>query len=151
MPEPVVAEIKQVLFHWPNAVEAPVGADHFGVQVQALIGPTGDDGADSFDALVCSPSWLVEQAAIGNWDLLSGGIYDGVSDELAPGEGTWLMARWSPDDLMTALGVVIEKSSQGPDWFVVAARIGRSIPWEYDYKYDDEVNRRHGLPSPWRT
>ncbi|PSL01321.1 hypothetical protein CLV30_11451 [Haloactinopolyspora alba] len=73
-----------------------------------------------------------------------------MSDTITPGSGLWLMERWNPDEFVAAVQLVVDKSSPGPDWGVVAARIGRSIPWEFDYKYDDQVNRRHGLPSPWQ-
>ena len=41
---------------------------------------------------------------------------------------------------------MVAAASPGPDWQTVAARIGRHLPWEYDYKHDDELNERAGLP-----
>ncbi|GAB3039063.1 hypothetical protein GCM10011376_40190 [Nocardioides flavus (ex Wang et al. 2016)] len=35
--------------------------------------------------------------------------------------------------------------SPRPDWQTVAARIGRHLPWEYDYEHDDQVNERADL------
>ena len=34
------------------------------------------------------------------------------------------------------------------DEAAVADRIGRWLPWEYDYRYDEAVNRKHGIPGP---
>jgi hypothetical protein len=43
---------------------------------------------------------------------------------------------------------VCAAASGGPDWGTVASRIGRAIPWEYDYKYDAHVDERYGEPFP---
>lgn len=70
------AEIKQVLLHWPFGEEAVAGTDDFNVGVQVLIGEVGDDAADSFDLVVCSPSRLSTMYAAENWeevDVLPGG------------------------------------------------------------------------------
>ncbi|PSL01322.1 hypothetical protein CLV30_11452 [Haloactinopolyspora alba] len=61
----VHAEVKQVLYFWPHLQEAPAGAAHFGVQAQIFIGMVGADEVDSFDVLVCSPSWLASRHLLG--------------------------------------------------------------------------------------
>lgn len=138
-----IAEIKQVLLHWPFGEEAVAGADDFHVGVQVLIGEVGDDAADSFDLVVCSPSWLSKMYAAESWD----------EDEVLPGgnvlplTGIWLMKTWSETDLFAALDRLIPAYSPGPDFATVAARMGRVIPWEYDYKFDAQLNRAAGLPD----
>lgn len=62
------AEIKQVLLHWPFDEEAVAGSDDFHLGVQVLIGEVGDDAADSFDLIVCSPSRLSTMYAAEAWD-----------------------------------------------------------------------------------
>lgn len=137
------AEIKHVLLHWPFGEEAGAGADDFHVGVQVLIGEVGDDAADSFDLVVCSPSRLSTMYAAESWD----------EDEVLPGgnvlplTGIWLMKTWSEMDLLAALDRLIPAYSPGPDFSTVAARMGRVIPWEYDYKFDDQQNRAAGLPD----
>ncbi|EGD45623.1 hypothetical protein NBCG_00100 [Nocardioidaceae bacterium Broad-1] len=137
------AEIKQLLLHWPFGEAAAVGSTDFHVGVQVLIGEIGDDAADSFDLIVCSPSRLATMYAAEAWD----------EDEVLPGgnvlplTGIWLMKTWSEMDLIAALDRLIPAYSPGPDFGTVAARMGRVIPWEYDYKFDDQQNRSAGLPG----
>jgi hypothetical protein len=58
------------------------------------------------------------------------------------------MRQWHRTEFESALRLVCEEFSPGPDWGTVASRIGRVIPWEFDYKYDAHVNKNSGLPSP---
>jgi hypothetical protein len=135
-------EIKSVLLHWPYGQEAANGSTHFRVGVQVLIGEVGNDAADSFDLTVCSPSTLAEIYAPEGWD----------AEEVLPGAnvlpvtGLWLMKTWSEDDLRRALDRLIPAYSPGPDFATIAARMGRVIPWEYDYRFDDRQNKEAGLP-----
>lgn len=41
---------------------------------------------------------------------------------------------------LAAVAAVCADASGGPDWQVVANRIGCSIPWEFDDRYDAEVD-----------
>ncbi len=68
----VRAEVKAILFFGPEAERdagsfEPADLAHFGVTVQILIGEGGDDFADSFDLIVCSPSWFAAEVANGRW------------------------------------------------------------------------------------
>ena len=145
MSEAVVAEIKTIIYYWWNGEGEPVnGAEDFGGTVQLLIGSIGDERADSFDLIVCSPSRFAEHIAPENWGrsrCLPGG-------NVLPITGVWLMKTWSRPESEAAVRRVIPAYSPGPDFATVAARIGRVIPWEYDYKHDDAVNRAAGLPDP---
>jgi len=135
-------EIKSVILHWPHGQEADPGSTDFRVGVQVLIGEIGEDPADCFDLVVCSPSKLAEIYAPDNWDV----------DEVLPGAnvlpitGRWLMKTWSEADLRGALDRLIPAYSPGPDFGSVAARMGRVIPWEYDYRFDGQQNKKAGLP-----
>lgn len=144
------AAVKAIGYYWPHDREAPRGADLFGVSVQILIGSDDDDHADSFDLIVCSPDWFAGKAKDSEWDGLASAGLTGMSDNVGTGAGFWFMPRWDQSEFEAAVQLVVDKSNPGPDWPTVAARIGRLIPWEFDYKYDDDVNRRSGLPSPWR-
>ncbi len=57
------------------------------------------------------------------------------------------MRTWSRPQFEAAVRRVLAAYSPGPDFASVAARIGRVIPWEYDYRYDREVNEAAGLPD----
>ena len=58
------------------------------------------------------------------------------------------MARWDSEAFLYAVRAVCTSASPGPDWGTVADRIGRWIPWEYDYRYDEHVNARFGERFP---
>lgn len=146
----VVAEVKQVLYHWWNGTEPDSGASHFGVTAQVLIGSADSELADSFDCILCSPSMFADRFSVAQWgsgfaeDVLPGG-------EVLPVHGVWLMKAWSPAGFESAVERLVAAMCPGPDWQTVAARIGRHLPWEYDYKHDDELNQRVGLPRLGRS
>jgi hypothetical protein len=153
VPPEVRAEVKAILYFGPEAARdagsfEPADSAHFGVTVQILIGETGDDLADSFDVIVCSPSWFAVEAANGRW--FTQGAPLGMPEAVAVGSGMWFMRRWNRRDFETAIGFLCDTYSPGPDWGSVAARIGRQIPWEYDYKHDSHINAHFGSPFPPR-
>lgn len=142
----VVADVKQYLYH----NEPDVGATHFGFAAQVLIGTSDSDSSDSFDCILFSPSMFAERFSVPEWgagfaeDVLPGG-------HVLPVYGVWLMKDWSRGAFEGAVEQLIAAMSPGPDWPTVATRIGRHLPWEYDYKHDDELNRRAGLPRLSRS
>lgn len=140
----VSPEIKATIFHWWDAGGEPEeGATHFAGTAQILIGAAGEESADSFDLTMCSPTMLVEHFHPDNWNdapVLPGG-------DVVPITGVWLMRTCSRPQFEAAVRRVLAAYSPGPDFASVAARIGRVIPWEYDYRYDREVNEAAGLPD----
>lgn len=145
MPEGVVLEIKEISYYWVNRVpEPPTGAEDFAVRVQVLIGEVGDEGSDSFDLLVCSPNRLADFYGPERWD--EADVLPG--ENIMPVTGLWLMKTWSREGLEDAFRRVLASYSPGPDFQTVADRIGRLIPWEFDYRHDDAINRAAGLSDP---
>ncbi|CAM3491172.1 hypothetical protein NOZE110980_00385 [Nocardioides zeicaulis] len=57
------------------------------------------------------------------------------------------MKAWSRVAFEAAVERLVTAASPGPNWQTVADRIGRHLPWEYDYKHDDQMNTRAGLPQ----
>jgi hypothetical protein len=148
----VTAHLKSIVLHWvagdrPEAVGQehyePPDPANFAVNVQALIGSDDSVEADSFDFTVCSPKWLAtnaEQLRDAEDDLLPASV---LIDR-----GIWLMASWSPRDVETSIRRLCEHVSPGPDWGTVADRLGRWMPWEYDYRYDEfrDSQPKDGFP-----
>lgn len=108
----------------------------------------GDELVDSFDLVVCSPSWLADQVAEGQGERFRSGGLRATPDSVIVGSGIWLMRRWARDAFDQALRVITDVASPGPDWGSVAARIGRFVPWEFNYRYDQHVNEHYGEPFP---
>lgn len=59
----VRAELKE--FQSPDLADLegsqPEDPTNFGLLIQAQIGPAGDDAADTFSLVVCTPSWLAAE------------------------------------------------------------------------------------------
>jgi hypothetical protein len=129
---------------------APHDPRHFGFHAQVFIGTPEDDLADSFDVMVCSPTWFVDHVERdGAWDTFEAGPPE-LPDAVLPGAGIWFMRTWDPAQFEAALKAVCASASGGPDWGSVASRVGRLIPWEYDYRHDAHVDSRHGEAFPPR-
>jgi hypothetical protein len=64
-----------------------------------------------------------------------------MPEAVAAGAGMWFMRQWDSSTFLKALDQICEVASPGPDWGSVASRIGRLIPWEFAYKYDEAVNK----------
>jgi Immunity protein 8 len=157
MADPVVAEVLAVLVGDLDSEDSGLidlddlgdlsDPSHFGLDVHVYIGAVGGKGSDSFDMFVCSPSWFAEHAAIDrDWSLFLHRSPWADPGSVLIGAGLWFMRRWSAPEMRALLATVCADASGGPDWGTVASRIGRSIPWEFDYMYDADVNE--GLQKP---
>jgi len=151
----ISAEVKAVLAFGDGADEGrslegyvPPAPEHFGFSAQVFIGDSTGGTSDSFDITVCSPSWFAENVAVGQWERFRGGGLRALPDAVTPGAGLWFMRRWDRSRFEEALKAVCDEFSPGPDWGSVASRIGRLIPWEFDYKYDQYVDLHPGPAFP---
>lgn len=150
----VIAELKEiVLFGDGVPLDGSIGGfvpldpEHFGVNAQLLIGTADSDRSDSFDVVVCTPSWASEALSAPDWDRFDRGLR-AIPAAVMPASSVWFMRRWDRAAFETAVGAVCAASSPGPDWGTVASRIGRYLPWEFAYKYDAHVNKHYGQPFP---
>lgn len=130
------AELKSLVIHDQQhghpADFIPADPESFGFWVQAFIGPERDSTSDSFDFVVCTPRWLADNF----YDpRLPRGESRG-STNLLFGCQLVLMESWSYAELEAAIKQVCAESA-GPDWGTVANRVGRWLPWEFDYQYDE--------------
>lgn len=91
----------------------------FGILVQAMIGPRGTDDSESFDFLVCTPSWLVGTVRPGEYRF---------------GYGLLLMGRYDYRLLHAALTKLCNRTA-GLDWPSIGDRLQRYGEWEFaDYR-----------------
>ena len=117
----------------------PPDPEHFGFNAQVFMGPERDDisNSDSFDVTVCTPSWLAAKVKAGSWDRFRNGSLRAMPESVVAGAALWFMRRWNQRDFEAAVHPICDVASPGPDWGSVACRIGRRIPWEFDYRFDD--------------
>jgi hypothetical protein len=113
--------------HSPDAFDlstfAPEDPTNVGILVQAMIGPEGQEGAESFDFLVCTPNWLQAQisrdgARMGRHHLIVDAYDFGVVEE--------------------SIRAICDRAA-GPDWQSVASYLGRYGKWEFE-DYDADVS-----------
>lgn len=127
----------------------PEDATRFGFDAMAMIGPTDDDTSDAFHLVVCSPSWFAE-----NFDAPIVAEHRPRAGSVRLGAGFLFMERWDHQALMDSVAEWCARF-EAPDWGALASRIGRAIPWEYDYRYDDHIDAQladHSIrPFPGTT
>jgi hypothetical protein len=113
--------------HSPDAHDlvafAPEDPTDVGILVQAMIGPEGAPGAESFDFLVCTPSWLQAQlktdgGRMGRHHLIVGEYDFGTVEEL--------------------IRALCDRAA-GADWRSVASYLGRYGKWEFE-DYDESAS-----------
>jgi hypothetical protein len=139
------AHVKLVLFFPASPDETddfvtwqPRDPMDFGVKVQLLAGTSGDQASDSFDILVCSPTWFAA-----NW-LGADANLARLPGSVLPGRRVWFMERWERDRFDRAIEHVLDVTAAG-SWSEIANRLGRYIPWEFDYQYDRAQDELAGL------
>ena len=94
----------------------PSDPTRFSVFVQAMIGPAGDDSAESFDLTVCTPTWLAEKV-----------------DSEGPMIGLHYIVVSAFD--YDALFRVVQSfcsGCEGATWQEVGPKVGRLGRWEFD-------------------
>jgi Immunity protein 8 len=90
----------------------------FCVLVQFKIGPKDGQGEESFDVIVCSPSWLEEQSA-----------------EVISGRDKLIMKEFNPSIFTDYINRQIT-ALHGGSWHEIAAQIDRIGKWEFrDYSF----------------
>ena len=109
------AELK--LLHSPDLPDPehnrPQDPGNFRILVQALIGVAGQEAADTFDFLVCTPAWLAAH----------------VSEPL-PARGYLIVPAYDYARIHAAISRLCDQAT-GPDWSALAAQLSLYGRWEY--------------------
>jgi hypothetical protein len=97
----------------------PKDPESFGVFVQALVGPRGGEGEESFDFVVCTARWF--------------GALPYDKGFMWPRHHLFVK-RWDYGTVERAISDVVRRA-EGTDWSAVAAQIARYGGWEFeDYR-----------------
>lgn len=97
----------------------PDDPENFCLLVQALVGPPGDQGEESFDFLVCTPNWL----------------YRSLAEQPAIFGRHYLFVQRYDYELIVATIERLCASISCSNWSEVAERLGRYGQWEFeDYR-----------------
>jgi hypothetical protein len=114
------AELKRI--HSPDVKDlsqfSPPDPERFGILVQAMVGPEGENAEESFDVVVCTPAWL------------QGRLHR------APLSGRHYLFQLPYDySLLWAFLAAYCQSCEGATWREAAGLVGRIGKWEFeDYK-----------------
>lgn len=83
--------------------------------IQAMFGPEGSDGEESFDLLVCNALWVAEES----------------KQRVLSGRHHLIVSRFDIDEIRLFLEE-IGKASAGRTWQDVAEKLGRYGKWEFE-------------------
>lgn len=107
-------------FHSPDVDDLaswrPEDPACFGLLLQVLLGPEGQEGEESFDFVVCTPAWLRERHG---------------ANGVIPTRHHILVFEYDFPRLRKAIESIVD-STEGEDWREVAERIGRHGKWEFE-------------------
>lgn len=94
----------------------PKDPTNFTIFVQAMIGPEGEDSSESFDIIVCTPSWLAATAR---------------TEGPVIGLHHVIVAEFDYEALSRSIQSYCSRC-EGTSWQEVGAKVGRLGRWEFD-------------------
>lgn len=124
----MTAQIKRL--HSPDiddlASYYPEDEECFGFLLQAIAGPRGLPGEESFDMIVCTPQWLIKQHR---------------HEDVVVGRSHLIVFEYDFKRLSLFLERYAERCS-GHTWREVAEKLSRLGNWEFqDYDAGDDYSR----------
>lgn len=104
----------------PNMpTQIPDHVEHFGVLIQALVGASDGPGEESYDFVVCTPSWI--STLVSREGFLFGRHY-------------LIVEAYDYDLIFRVIDSLCSRTC-GDDWLEIAAKLGRYGKWEFeDYR-----------------
>jgi hypothetical protein len=117
------AELKRV--HSPDIYDLenyhPECSDCFNFLLQAMIGPAGEDGEESFDIEVCTPKWMEKNLGV---------------DEVLIGMHYLIVREYNYQKIVLAIEKFLLGCS-GASWSEVSRKVSKLGSWEFE-AYEDE-------------
>jgi hypothetical protein len=112
------AELKWV--HSPDIDDLenyqPENPENFAFLLQAMIGPEGKKGEESFDIEVCTPKWLEETYEL---------------EDVVLGRHHLIVREYNYERIINSIKDFLQLCS-GADWNEVAEKVARLGKWEFE-------------------
>ncbi len=97
----------------------PAEVDNFYLFLQAIVGPSGMDGEESFDIEVCSPKWIIENTA---------------PTEVTVGHGKLILREYDINCIVTSIESYCA-GLEADNWNQLAQKLRLLGHWEFeDYR-----------------
>lgn len=101
----------------------PEEDDNFGFFVQALVGPEGEEGEESFGIQVCTPKWIATK-----------GINQVFGDFGIFGNNMLIVTEYDWDKIKQLIAKLCAETT-GENWTEIAHKLARYGEWEFaDYQ-----------------
>jgi hypothetical protein len=113
----MIAELKNI--HSPDIEELSSWvpeSDTFSILLQAIIGPAGSPGEESFDITLCTPSWI--EAVL-------------KSEKVMTGRHLLIVSEFNYDRIYNFISKYASSCS-GDNWSEVASKLARLGHWEFE-------------------
>lgn len=94
---------------------APDCQDNFGFLLQAMFGPEGEDGEESFDIIICTPKWLESS----------------IVDPVYSGRHHLIVCSFNLEAIRKYL-IDYANECEAPTWEEAASRLARIGKWEFE-------------------
>lgn len=112
------AELKWL--HCPDIYDLeryqPEDPEKFAFLLQAMVGPKGEEGEESFDIEVCTPRWLEETYSM---------------DEIIVGRHYLIVREYNYPRIVAAIKKFLQSCS-GENWNAVGEKVSRLGKWEFE-------------------
>lgn len=96
--------------YWPDQL------DNFGFWIRAMIGPEGEEGAESFDIQICTPKWLISKYS---------------AEEVLFGHHMLIVFEYDLDRIKNKISRYCDSCSGGT-WQEIANKLTRIGYWEFE-------------------